>query len=63
MLKYIVAFVGLALLADSMAEAYSTTRCAPTIGGGIRCTTMGSGTYTTTVCTPTIGGGSRCTTY
>lgn len=63
MLKYLVALVGTALVVATAADAYSTTRCAPTIGGGIRCTTIDGGTYTTTVCTPTIGGGSRCTTY
>ena len=63
MLKYLVALVGIALVIDTGAEAYTSTRCSPTIGGGVRCTTIGGGTYTTTVCAPTIGGGVRCSTY
>lgn len=43
------------------AQAFTTTTCTQTYGGGTRCVTTGGGTYTTTTCTPTFGGGVRCT--
>lgn len=63
MLKIAVLSFAVMAAFASLAEAYTTTRCTQTYGGGIRCTTSGSGTYITTVCTPTFGGGQRCTSY